>query len=262
MTSALLDAKGVTLQYKTPRHLVTATYRVDFSVHQGDRYVILYFEGMTTPTGVKFEAVRDLIAEDVRDKKININMANLFQRLKDEAAIDNFLAGTTQTPKSAADREARDALPRPSVIGDSVGGRVDLVQRGRPARGAARDPHRTFAEDDRAIYRDEGRLLIGALVRHLDADDVANRDAAFDEAAAIVRSHAVRLAHLSASLTDGVALFVAARQPFLAEVGTLARRRSLDPGQLTRLYEEATVVLDRLLLEFVDAYRHTSEEIA
>lgn len=122
---------------------------------------------------------------------------------------------------------------------------------------------RTFVtEDDRAIYRDEGRLLIGALVRHLDADDVANRDAAFDEAAAIVRSHAVRLAHLSASLTDGVALFVAARQPFLAEVGTLARRRSLDPGQLTRLYEEATVVLDRLLLEFVDAYRQTSEEIA
>jgi hypothetical protein len=31
MTSALLEVKGVTLQYKTPRHLVTATYRVDFS---------------------------------------------------------------------------------------------------------------------------------------------------------------------------------------------------------------------------------------
>jgi NitT/TauT family transport system ATP-binding protein len=36
MTSALLDAKGVTLQYKTPRHLVTATYRIDFSVHKAD----------------------------------------------------------------------------------------------------------------------------------------------------------------------------------------------------------------------------------
>jgi NitT/TauT family transport system ATP-binding protein len=41
MSSALLEVNGVTLQYKTPRHLVTATYRVDFSVHQGDRYVIL-----------------------------------------------------------------------------------------------------------------------------------------------------------------------------------------------------------------------------
>ena len=37
----LLEVNGVTLQYKTPRYLVTATYQVDFSVHQGDRYVIL-----------------------------------------------------------------------------------------------------------------------------------------------------------------------------------------------------------------------------
>ena len=41
MTAELLKVNGVTLQYKTPRHLVTATYRVDFLVHQGDRYVIL-----------------------------------------------------------------------------------------------------------------------------------------------------------------------------------------------------------------------------
>ena len=41
MSSPLLEVSGVTLQYKTPRHLVTATYRVDFSVHQSDRYVML-----------------------------------------------------------------------------------------------------------------------------------------------------------------------------------------------------------------------------
>ncbi len=37
----LLEAKGVTLQYKTPDHLITATYRVDFQVYQGDRFVVL-----------------------------------------------------------------------------------------------------------------------------------------------------------------------------------------------------------------------------
>ena len=37
----LLDVSGVTLQYKTPRHLVTATYRVDFQVFQAERYVLL-----------------------------------------------------------------------------------------------------------------------------------------------------------------------------------------------------------------------------
>ena len=51
--NALLEAKGVTLQYKTPLHLVTATYRVDFSVHQGDRYVILGPSGCGKSTLLK-----------------------------------------------------------------------------------------------------------------------------------------------------------------------------------------------------------------
>jgi NitT/TauT family transport system ATP-binding protein len=33
----LLEVRGVTLQYKTKDHLVTATYRVDFAVHTADR---------------------------------------------------------------------------------------------------------------------------------------------------------------------------------------------------------------------------------
>ena len=53
MTSALLEVKGVTLQYKTPRHLVTATYRVDFSVQRSDRYVILGPSGCGKTTLLK-----------------------------------------------------------------------------------------------------------------------------------------------------------------------------------------------------------------
>ena len=41
MTPPLLEASGVTLQYKTAQHLVTATYRVDFAVHRADRFIIL-----------------------------------------------------------------------------------------------------------------------------------------------------------------------------------------------------------------------------
>src|SRR3974390_184858 len=52
-SSALLEVSGVTLQYKTPRHLVTATYRVDFSVYQGDRYVILGPSGCGKSTLLK-----------------------------------------------------------------------------------------------------------------------------------------------------------------------------------------------------------------
>ena len=53
MTSALLEVNGVTLQYKTPRHLVTATYRINFSVHQADRYVILGPSGCGKSTLLK-----------------------------------------------------------------------------------------------------------------------------------------------------------------------------------------------------------------
>ncbi|NYT45744.1 ABC transporter ATP-binding protein [Pollutimonas thiosulfatoxidans] len=38
---SLLEVQGVTLQYKTVEHLITATYKVSFSVESGDRFVLL-----------------------------------------------------------------------------------------------------------------------------------------------------------------------------------------------------------------------------
>ena len=37
----LLEVNGLTLQYKTSEHLVTATYRVDFKVYDSERFVLL-----------------------------------------------------------------------------------------------------------------------------------------------------------------------------------------------------------------------------
>ncbi|MGB3288784.1 MAG: ABC transporter ATP-binding protein [Burkholderiaceae bacterium] len=37
----LLEVDGVTLQYKTVEHLITATYKVSFQVQSGDRFVLL-----------------------------------------------------------------------------------------------------------------------------------------------------------------------------------------------------------------------------
>jgi NitT/TauT family transport system ATP-binding protein len=49
----LLDVKGVTLRYKTPSSLVTATHRVSFQVRQGDRYVVLGPSGCGKSTMLK-----------------------------------------------------------------------------------------------------------------------------------------------------------------------------------------------------------------
>jgi NitT/TauT family transport system ATP-binding protein len=40
-TAPLLDVRGVTLQYKTTEHRITATYRVDFQVFGSDRFILL-----------------------------------------------------------------------------------------------------------------------------------------------------------------------------------------------------------------------------
>ncbi len=51
--SPLLDVRGVTLQYKTREHLVTATYRVDFAVLASDRFVLLGPSGCGKSTLLK-----------------------------------------------------------------------------------------------------------------------------------------------------------------------------------------------------------------
>ena len=49
----LLDVRGVTIQYKTQAHLVTATYRVSFKVLQGDRFVVVGPSGCGKSTLLK-----------------------------------------------------------------------------------------------------------------------------------------------------------------------------------------------------------------
>ncbi len=53
MTAPLLEARGVTLQYKTAQHLLTATYRVDLEVHRGERFIILGPSGCGKTTLLK-----------------------------------------------------------------------------------------------------------------------------------------------------------------------------------------------------------------
>jgi NitT/TauT family transport system ATP-binding protein len=49
----LLAVDNVTLQYKTDQHLVTATYRVGFEVHEGERFVLLGPSGCGKSTLLK-----------------------------------------------------------------------------------------------------------------------------------------------------------------------------------------------------------------
>jgi excisionase family DNA binding protein len=125
-----------------------------------------------------------------------------------------------------------------------------------PAQGTSRGAPDAVA---REAFRHDGRRLIGLLIDFLDTEprDEPTRSRLERAARSIVDDQARRLAATETSLTEAVSGFVAARQPFLAELAGLGRRRSLDPGHLAALYVDASALLDRLLLRFIDAHQRT-----
>jgi NitT/TauT family transport system ATP-binding protein len=65
----ILDVSGVTLQYKTKEHLITATYRVNFEVFPSDRFVLLGPSGCGKSTLLKGVAgYLDPVEGDIRLK--------------------------------------------------------------------------------------------------------------------------------------------------------------------------------------------------
>ena len=113
---------------------------------------------------------------------------------------------------------------------------------------------RTIPEADRAAFRTSGRELVRDLVAHLDGDGPAQA-AALRSATDLAAELGARLARSQASLTEAVSLFVIARQPFMSELGALAKRRALDSRQVAELLNLASSALDQCLLSFIEGHQ-------
>jgi excisionase family DNA binding protein len=163
-----------------------------------------------------------------------------FDRQTIEALVSGRRTGSRPLASLGASPERLTRAYRRSYTGDST----------------ARD---VPADDDHARehYRRDGRLLVEALVAHLDADadDAVERDRSEADATALVDDLARRLATSGTSLTEAVGLFVTARRPFLDELTGLGRRRALDSARLAALYQDASGLLDRLLLRLIATYQ-------
>jgi excisionase family DNA binding protein len=127
--------------------------------------------------------------------------------------------------------------------------------------GPGPDPRMTVPVEDRETFRDTGRRLVDALVRHLD-ERGPGRAAAERDAVELAADLAARLARRGVPLADSVSMFVAARRPFLAELSVMARRSGVDGARVGQLYDTSTGLLDRLLLAFVEAHTATTTELA
>jgi excisionase family DNA binding protein len=111
---------------------------------------------------------------------------------------------------------------------------------------------------DREAFRTDGRGLVASLLAYLDAAEPADRAVAEATATSLVDDLARRLAGGGLSLTESVGLFIAARRPFLSELGVIARRRALGSDRVSALFEEASGLLDRLLIRLIATHQEAS----
>ena len=182
------------------------------------------------------------------------------RRWADEGRIEAFTTsgGHRRFARSAVERilEARrhDATMRLANLGATRDRLSRAYRRGYASPSDVGEVREAIPESDRDAYRDGGRAIVTALLAHLDAADEVGRDRAEALACAATEDLARRMAQAGITLGDAVSLFVAARRPFLTELGVIARRRSLDPDRLAAIYDASSGLLDRLLLRLVAAH--------
>jgi parvulin-like peptidyl-prolyl isomerase len=87
-------------------------------IQVGSTFVILFYEGRTTPIKTNLDEVKDLLYRDIHEKKQRVAMAKVFERLKEDSHVDNFLAGNIKVPKKEqqASMDIETGLPTPRVM--------------------------------------------------------------------------------------------------------------------------------------------------
>ncbi len=109
----------------------------------GDKHIIMRCVGRTKPVEVDRQVVEAELHKDILEKKLRLEMAKEFDRLKVSAQIDNFLAGTSQT--GGRQVRAMGPSPAPRAAADQGIQRTSFQNRtaaGQATRPAAAAPRR------------------------------------------------------------------------------------------------------------------------
>ncbi len=84
-------------------------------VQVADRFMVIFCEGFTEPAQVSPTEVRDELHADIFEKKQRIEMGRHFSHLRERAAIDNFLAGTSQSPVQSRGKPPAGSPPGAAI---------------------------------------------------------------------------------------------------------------------------------------------------
>ncbi|MCC6494288.1 MAG: peptidylprolyl isomerase [Pirellulales bacterium] len=89
-------------------------------VQLGDKFVILRCEGRTQPQDMSLNdpKIREILHRDIFEKKLRMAMGRKFEEINERARVDNYLAGTSQSPekpKASPQPVREDTAVRPTA---------------------------------------------------------------------------------------------------------------------------------------------------
>lgn len=103
-------------------------------VQVADRFMVIYCDGFTEPAKVAFAEVRSELYDDIFEKKQRVEMARHFTHLRESASIDNFLAGTSQSPTQSS----RPGGPGGTGMPSTTISKAEAADLAKPRMGSAK----------------------------------------------------------------------------------------------------------------------------
>ncbi len=149
-----------------------------------------------------------------------------------------------------AERTSRPSLARRGASAESLA-RAYRSGRRPPAGWAWADD---LSDVERAAFRERGRVLVSALLDHLDAADDDLAAARLTDAKGLAIESGRETAQRGCSLSDAVQGFLRFRAPFTDELAALSRRRGFDTREATELLAQAEAATDELLVAMMTGH--------
>jgi parvulin-like peptidyl-prolyl isomerase len=103
-------------------------------VQVADRFMVIFCEGFTAPAQVSPEEARGELHADIFEKKQRIEMARHFTHLREAAAIDNLLAGTSQSPTRPRSGPPASGMPQAQLT------KAEAGELAKPRAGSRQTP--------------------------------------------------------------------------------------------------------------------------
>ena len=148
-------------------------------------------------------------------------------------------------------RQARRSL---SAIGEPPDRVAAEFRRRVRSDMADQDWHSRFDEASLRWFRERGMRMSQLLLGALDTEG-RGREELLRQAAQLGREYGVEAARRELSLGEATEVFLFFRARFMAEIATIARRRSLEPDRAASLFEEADRSLDRVIVALLHGHQ-------